>query len=274
MKAEVLKAAIGELHVEVQMARDARHQIELEEDLGQNQRGGWEEPREALAYYLDRVYEMLTVVLEAAEMTDTRMRLMEKWKEFEKARLTTTTYNPNGEFTESPALSYLETLLRGLSVSSGQGISPRDAIELGHLETLLRRTAVLVRDRNENPRSEADVQHVMHDYLSAFFTEYKHPVHVPGIIKNFEPDGGIRDLRAAIEFKFATNKLEVATALGGIFEDIPGYSGSLDWTRFYSVVYQTEAFETEDRFRAEIARAGAVVWTPIVVTGGGDRKKK
>jgi hypothetical protein len=114
----------------------------------------------------------------------------------------------------------------------------------------------------------------MHDYLGAFFTEYKHPVHITGIIKDFEPDCGIRNLKTAIEFKYAATKEEVSKALGGIFEDLSGYSGSLDWVNFYSVVYQTEPFESEDRFKSEITRAGSFTWKAILVTGAGSRKKK
>src|SRR5215471_3256255 len=57
-----------------------------------------------------------------------------------------------------------------------------------------------------------------------------------------------------------------------IFEDISGYTGSLDWTRFYTVVYQTEAFETEPRIKQELARAGTVTWQGILVTGSGGRR--
>jgi hypothetical protein len=53
-----------------------------------------------------------------------------------------------------------------------------------------------------------------------------------------------------------------------------GYCGSLDWTRFYTVLYQTEAFVSEEKFKKAVSRGGRHEWTPIVVTGGGTRKKK
>ncbi len=79
--------------------------------------------------------------------------------------------------------------------------------------------------------------------------------------------------KAAIEFKYAATSEEVARSLRGIFEDVSGYKGSADWTRFYSVVYQTDAFESEEKFRHDLARAGAISWTPILVTGKGRRAK-
>jgi hypothetical protein len=113
----------------------------------------------------------------------------------------------------------------------------------------------------------------MHDYLGTFFTEYRHPITILGITNDYRPDGGIRNLKTAIEFKYAATHGEVAQALGGIFEDSRGYSGSLDWTRFYSVIYQTEAFESEDRIRAEISRGG-ITWKAIIVTGSGSRPRR
>jgi hypothetical protein len=62
--------------------------------------------------------------------------------------------------------------------------------------------------------------------------------------------------------------------MGGIFEDVSGYSGTLDWTRFYTVIYQTKAFESEDRIKSELARAGTLLtWKALLVTGAGAHKK-
>jgi hypothetical protein len=94
------------------------------------------------------------------------------------------------------------------------------------------------------------------------------------VIKDFVPDGGVRDIKAAIEFKYAADKAEVSKALGGIYEDMAGYSGSADWTRFYTVLYQTDAFVSEEAFSKAVSRGGSHVWTPILVTGSGDRKAK
>jgi hypothetical protein len=113
----------------------------------------------------------------------------------------------------------------------------------------------------------------MHDYLGAFFTEYKRNVTIPGIIRDFKPNGGVRNLKAAIEFKFADTHQEVLRAMGGVFEDISGYAGSLDWKRFYSVIYQTEHFESDDRIKSELSRAGTVTWKALLVTGAGARTR-
>jgi hypothetical protein len=149
-----------------------------------------------------------------------------------------------------------------------------EAYDLGRLERILRETAMLVRRRGIIPKGELDVQAVMHDYLGAFFTEYTRNITIPKVIKNFKPDGGVRDLKAAIEFKYAVNDKEVADALSGIYEDMAGYAGSADWSRFYSVLYQTEPFVSENRFSKAISRGGSYSWVPIVVTGSGNREAK
>lgn len=111
-------------------------------------------------------------------------------------------------------------------------------------------------------------------YQSRHSPEYKKSIQIGGIIRDFKPDCGIRNLKAAIEFKYAAKEEEVARAIGGIFEDVSGYSGSRDWNRFYTVIYQTEPFESEDRVRTELTRAGAITWNLFPVTGSGSRRFK
>jgi hypothetical protein len=225
---------------------------------------------------LNHLYETLLILLETAGLPETRNRLLETWTRFqsEKGGISKTTFYPEYDFLESKPFTYLEILVTGLSISAGKGSDSYKGFEIAMLEKLLRRTSVLLHKRGITPKKELDVQDVMHDYLAALFTDYRHPVHINGIIHNFEPDGGILSLKTAIEFKFAATESEVSTALNGIFEDISGYKGSSDWTRFYTVVYQTKSFESEDRFRSEMVRSGARSWTPILVTGAGTRSKK
>ena len=218
---------------------------------------------------------MLAVILEAAGMPETRTRLLQKWAEFEESGgIGKTKFDPEYDYLESKPFNYLSQLIDSLRITAGDGLQSFDSFELAKLETILRKTPVLLHRRGVIPTDEHQIQTVMHDYLGAFFVEYKHPVRITGIIRDFEPDCGIRNLKAAIEFKYAATKHEVSKALGGIFEDLSGYSGSLDWVRFYSVIYQTEPFESEDRVRSEIARTGSLTWKAILVTGGGLRKKK
>ena len=54
----------------------------------------------------------------------------------------------------------------------------------------------------------------MHDYLSAFFPEYRHPVRINGVIRDFDPDGGIRNLGAAIDVQVCRNGRGSLTSTG------------------------------------------------------------
>jgi hypothetical protein len=236
--------------------------------------GAYEDPKAALASILNDIQEMLLIVLEAADLPQTRGRLIEKWQALDKEKgIGSSSYNHQFDYLECPSFEYVSTLIEGLRLVSGDTTSSLESYELAKLATLLRKAPTLLHWRGIEPRGEMDLQNVMHDYLRAWFTEYKHPLTIAGIVKDFKPDGGIRNLRAAIEFKYANSREEVAKSLGGIFEDAGGYSGSLDWTRFYSLIYQTEPFETEDRVRSEITRAGLVTWKAILVTGSGSRGK-
>ncbi len=270
MDSSVVRAALSGLERELEEAREARRQMEGEISSSPKSYG-YEDAEAALPAILNRVRDMLLVVLEAANLADTRDRLIRKWEQFQKnGGIGKTRYDSRYGYLESEPFEYLDTLIDSLRISTGEVLDSAQAYEIARLEMILRRTAVLVRNRGTQPTREQDIQLVMHDYLGAFFTEYRHPITILGITNDYQPDGGIRNLKAAIEFKYAATREEVARAVAGIFEDSRGYNGSLDWTRFYSVIYQTEAFESEDRIRSEMARGG-VTWKSILVTGVGSR---
>lgn len=271
-----IKAALSELERALDSARDAKYQIECEQAERRHPGGGFEEPELAFPSILNGIEETLLVVLEAAGLSLTRQRLLEKWDAFEKnGGIGKTSYDQQFDYLESEPFSFIEKIIDSLRACAGEAIPTKDAHDLALLETMLRKTPVLVRKQGVKPVSEKDVRDVMHDYLEATFTEYRRKVKIDGIIQDFRPDCGVRNLKAAIEFKFADSAAEVSKAMGGIFEDVSGYSGSLDWTRFYSVIYQTGAFESEDRVRSEMARAGTLMtWKAILVTGTGQRGRK
>jgi hypothetical protein len=275
MDTSPIRAALSDLERDLESARDARYQIACEK-AGRPPKGGYEEPEAALPSILNNLQETLLVVLEAAGLLQTRQRLLEKWAYFEQddnGGIGNTYFDQEYEYLESKPFDYIEKLINRLRSLAGDGLQPGDSYELAMLENMLRKTPVLVRRRDVDPKSEKEVRDVMHDYLGATFTEYRPGVIIPGVIRDFKPDGGVRNLKAAIEFKFAVTHEEVTRAVAGIFEDISGYSGSLDWTRVYSVIYQTEAFESEDRIISEMMRAGTK-WKTLLVTGAGARKKK
>jgi hypothetical protein len=275
MDTSPIKSALTELEQDLERARDARYQIECEKAHRRHQ-GGWEEPDLVLPHILDKLHESLLIILEAAGLPQARQRLLEKWSQFEKdGGIGKTHYDKRYDYLESKPFDYIEQTVNNLRSLASDGRTAGDSYELAMLENVLRKTPVLIRRRKVEPKSEKEIREVMHDYLGALFTQYKPEVTIAGILKDFKPDGGVRNLKAGVEFKFADTHEEVTRAMGGIFEDVSGYSGTLDWTRFYTVIYQTKAFESEDRIKSELARAGTLLtWKALLVTGAGARKKR
>jgi len=276
MDTSPIKSALSDLEQELERARDARYQIECEKARRRHKGGGWEVPELVLPSILENLHEALLIVLEAAGLPQTRYRLLEKWSQFEKdGGIGATHYDEQYDYLESKPFDYIEKLINGLRNLASEARDLGESYELAMLEKVLRKTPALMRKRKVEPKSEKEIRDVMHDYLGALFTQYKPEVTITGVMKDFKPDGGVRNLKAGIEFKFADTHQEVIRAMGGIFEDVSGYSGSLDWTRFYTVIYQTEAFESEDRVKSELTRAGVLMqWKALLVTGAGARKGK
>ncbi len=274
MDKDAIKGSLGQIDQQLENARDALQQLEGHV-LNQGSEEDREEAEEMLDYYLTRAYELATFALEAGGLDGERNRLLKSWSEFRDA--------PNGltaaEMTRwdslfSKPLNHLESIVQGMRGAVGKGVATAEGFELSKLESILKNTAYLVRKRQIVPQSEKDIQDVMHDYLEAFFADYTRKLAIAKPIKTFIPDGGVPALKAAIEFKFATSKEQVKQEVGGIYEDMVGYSGSNDWTKFYTVLYQSDEFVSETAFREAIIRGGRGVWIPIIRTAPGKRKAR
>lgn len=201
---------------------------------------------------LNKLKDSLLRALEAAGMAETRQRPLDDWAQFEKdGGIGNTTFDPRFDHLESKPLTYLDQLISDLRLLAEEQPDSNDAYELAALERVLWKTSVILRDQDIVPEKEKDVRDVMHKYLRAFFTEYVTDVQITGIVTNFKPDSGVRNLRTAIEFKFADTEDEIRRDVRQILEDVSGYSGSQDWTRFYTVIYQTEPFESSERIQAD-----------------------
>lgn len=229
----------------------------------------YEQPLFALERYLQELYDVLLVVLEAADMRDTRASLIKAWIAFNRKKdgLQHIVDDHQAQVCESPALTFMNRLIKGLRSSTGKPISEADAWTLRRLEHMLGDTAALVHRRNPSPKKELDVQKIMHDYLSAAFPEFTAKPQVSGTLKSFKPDCGIQAVGAAIEFKFVRRKKDVEVVTSGIIEDSAGYRGSKDWVRFYSVFYQLQPFMMKSHLVHDLDRVGASTWKAFVVNG-------
>ncbi len=172
-----------------------------------------------------------------------------------------------------PELEYLERYASSLALLCGaSNIAVDDHFRL---RRILLDTGHIVLERETVPSKEQDVvQAVMHVLVHAFPDTVRNPS-IPHVLKIFKPDLGVRSLKTAIEYKYASSLTEVKTAVGQIYEDMKGYQGSSDWTRFYSIIYMTKPFITDAQLQSEMALAEVrELWTPLLVVGVGDRSKK
>jgi oligoendopeptidase F len=167
MNQTVLRAVLSDLEKEWDRARNARD--EAEKDAGRYGTEGheFENARENLEDILNHLSERILVALEASDLSDTRRRLIEKWPGLSAD---TTAYLEEYDYAQNRAYEYLSTLVDSLRSACGDGRSSGHAFELAQLETILRKTPVLLRRRAITPTGEMDIQKQMHDYLSAYFT--------------------------------------------------------------------------------------------------------
>lgn len=275
MDIAVVKNAVGSLDKLLSQAKQALWAIERDEYgyPGYGDAGGYAYPRDALEGFLEELHDVLLVVLEAANMPEARASLIKAWRGFAAGKgLHYTKNDQEDQYCESPALTFLERVIRGLRMTVSDAISSEEAWTLDRLEKMLRDTPALVHRRHEAPADEPELQKIMHDYLSACFPDFRRNPPIGGTLKTFKPDCGIASVGAAIEFKIVHTKEQVAVAFSGIAEDASGYKGSKDWTRFYAVIYQAQPFILESHLQSDLKRIGATTWTSIVVNGPTGKK--
>jgi len=268
MEIAVVKNAIESLDELLSEAKRALWDVQ-KEVFGIPSNGGYAYPREALKGLLDELCDVLLVVLDAADMRETRASLINKWRVFIHDRGLGHTNDHQGfQNCDSPALTFLDRLIKGLRIAVGKPIPNDEGWTVRKLDEVLRNTSVLVCKRQSPPADEDDLKKIMHNYLHACFRDdFRRNPTVGGILKDFKPDCGIASVGAAIEFKFIRTKEKTGVAVSSIVEDANGYKGSKDWTRFYAVIYQAESFISESDLQNELKRSEATEWTAIVVNG-------
>lgn len=178
----------------------------------------------------------------------------------------------------SPIATILKRHLE--AITSFKEVEPQDDVydetfKSKLLERVLSSTGKIILDREIIPSNESMVQKAVYDVLIHIFPDTIKEFSIPKVSKNYVPDIGIKSLKTAIEYKFIDNKNDVKKAIGGVYEDILGYEGTLDWNTFYAVFYMTKPFLTLEQIKAEFQDSKAPIhWKPILVIGDGERKTK
>jgi len=277
MDKEVVRSALGGIDTILSKAKRALREVEYEAFSGGDDLGRYDNPVDAMAFHLGQLYEHLLVILEAAQMQETRANLIIRWDAFKKLHdgLRHTKRFEDYDSLISPALEFIEQIVSGLQMTVSGETTSEEAWTLARLEEMLQDTSALVHRRPKAPAKEHELQKIMHDYLSACFpSDFSRKPQIDGSIKNFHPDCGIRSIGAAIEFKLAHTKEEAVIAFNGVVEDTAGYKGSKTWTRFFAVIYQAKPFLSNSQFKSDMKRVGADTWKAILVNGKTAPKSK
>jgi hypothetical protein len=274
MDKDVVKNAIGGIDNILSKAKRALREMEFMKFGGWDNEGAYESPEDAMVWHIHQLYDHLLVVLEAAEMPDSRANLITKWAEFKKRVLHHTDQFGDFDHLTSPVLEYVEHLVSALRMTVSNEITSEEAWTLERLEELLNDADTLLHRHDFAPSSEKEFQNFMHDYLMACFPYFEKDPQIGGGIKNFEPDCGISNVNAAIEFKIAHTEAAAKVAFSGVVEDTAGYKGSKQWTRFYAVIYQAKPFLQKSHMKRDMKRIGAATWTPILLNGKTAPRKK
>ncbi len=108
----------------------------------------------------------------------------------------------------------------------------------------------------------------MHAHLRDVLGSFTTHVVISKPILSFKPDCAIVHLRAGIEFAYADNLEELKVAICMAYMKISSaYAGSFDWTRYYTVIYQTGPYGTEKQVHDALRISGnAKRWQAHLVT--------
>ncbi|CAD0305531.1 hypothetical protein LYZ86_15450 [Xanthomonas hortorum pv. cynarae] len=228
-----------------------------------------------LEWRLERSYICLSLLIEQLGLTEFLKQFETGFKRFEGKLQEVEMVPYVGDF-YSEAHSYLRKYLFSLSALLGANLEEQQQKEqMATLEGILINTPKIIFDRGIEPKNEAEVRKSVFDLLIHVFPDTVREASIIQNTKTYKPDIGVKSLSTAIEYKFAESQAEVKKAVGGLYEDMRGYAGSKDWTRFYAVIYMTDAFFTQRQIMSEFKHTSADDnWKPLLVIGKGARTKR
>lgn len=165
-------------------------------------------------------------------------------------------------------LSKLRQFLKPLDVL-GDESRYRKLTGIRYLETILKNTAVILKDLRLSPRSEAQVysqvKHVVHN---VFPTARKPSSRFNKAAQEYIPDILIPELSAVVEYKYADDESKLRSLIAGISDDVKGYTDDDTYHLFYAVFYLTRDFWGQEKFAvAWNEKKFPENWIPIYVVG-------
>jgi len=121
------------------------------------------------------------------------------------------------------------------------------------------------------PTKESDIQTHLCRIVSVVFPDYVRSPNIAKPLSKFIPDFGLSSSRVAVEVKYVKSPKSFRRAYRGITEDLSGYAGSRDWTRFVSFVYMNGSHGNPKTLNNALGAHGtAGRWSSVVVAGPGE----
>lgn len=202
-------------------------------------------------------------------------QFLNDWNTIDKNKITDLTMLPYVGVLASPTLMLLHKYVKVFETQVTTNEKNEIKQDKIFLERILRGTATIIKDNSLIPENESDIRKKLFEILKHVFPDTTRELPFPKIVKTYKADFGIKSLKSAIEYKFVANENDAKTFIGGIFEDVHGYSDFEDWKYFYAVIYLNDYYLTEDQIKEEFRRSNIPDnWIPIIVYGIGQRKLK
>lgn len=138
-----------------------------------------------------------------------------------------------------------------------------------YLENILDNTAVILKDLEKVPTSEADVYNTVKVVCKGVFPNAQYPTSTFNTIaQEYKPDILLPFLNTAIEYKYARTEERLKTIIDQIFADVVGYSNNPTYKIFYAVFYVTNDFWGRKKFNEIWKEKGFPKnWIGIYVVG-------
>lgn len=221
-----------------------------------------------LSEAIDSIDRLILFILEYLNVGNAQLKYSKEFSKYED-KLTQIEIDEYGDYAFSPALEYQRKYIELIRCLAND--TPAQAFV--NLESFLRGTNKIIRDRKIKPQNEAEIRQAIYDVMIHMYPDTVREIPIAKVSKTYKPDLGVKSLKAAIEYKFADSEDDAKRIIGEIYSDIHGYEGSEDWRTFFAVLYMTEAFLTPSQIEAEWVMSGVPHnWIPLVIYGPGKRR--